>query len=324
MIIIKQNRDKIKKLAEHYGYLPYMIRRYFDFLGPHETIELLKANENPPKIWIRINSLKITPKEIANRLSKKGFDIKKSEWLSYAFKIQEEPLNIGALHEYLQGYYYIQHLVSMLPAKVLNPDPQDTVIDMCASPGGKATHLAQLMENKGKLYLIERNPQRIPALRLNIRRMGVANSIILEHDAKQLNNLNLKADKILLDAPCTGEGLIREDPTRKTSRSLDDIRKLADIQKKLLSAGLRSLKKGGILLYSTCSIAPEENELVVDEVLNKNSNIKIVEIDTQYGIPGFREVFGNTLRPDLENAQRFFPHRHDTIGFFICLLQKTK
>jgi NOL1/NOP2/sun family putative RNA methylase len=302
--------------------LPYIIERYLEFLGYENTVKLLKANEIPLNSWIRVNSLKIKSDALVERLNKKGFNLQKSVWIPNAFKIEKKVSNLGSLHEFLQGYYYIQNIVSMLPSIILNPKAKECVIDMCAAPGGKSTHLAQLMENQGKLLLIERNEKRIPSLETNINRMGAYNSIIMNFDATNLEELNLKADKILLDAPCTGEGLIRKDPRRKKSKSIQDIHKLAHIQKQLLSAGLNSLKESGVLVYSTCSIAPEENELVINEVLKKIRNIKIIPIKKQYGMPGYSEIFGKSLSKELKYSQRFYPHIHDSIGFFICLMKR--
>ena len=299
-----------------------MIKRYINFLGLEETIKLLDANELPLKQSIRVNTLKIHPEELKKRLDKKGFELETLEWISYGFKILKEAINLGSLHEYLQGYFYIQNIVSMLPAIILDPQPDNIVIDMCAAPGGKATHLAQLMNNQGSLILIERNRKRIPALEMNLRRMGVINSIVLNFDAQDLYKLDVKADKILLDAPCTGEGLVREDPTRKRSKTLADINKMAKMQIKLLDAGLKALKPGGELLYSTCSIAPEENELVLHHTLQNNSDYSIIKMKEDYGVNGYINVFGLTLREDIKLSQRFFPHLHDTIGFFICLIRR--
>jgi NOL1/NOP2/sun family putative RNA methylase len=319
---INNKIKEAKKIAADYGYLPYIIERYLEFLSIDETIKLLEANEKPLSLWIRTNTLKITPYELSKRLKEKGFILKKNELIPYAFEIEKQAFNLGSLHEYLQGYYYIQNIASIFPAHILNPKPNEFVIDMCAAPGGKSTHLAQLMENKGTLILIERNRKRIPALEANICRMGIYNSIILNFDAKNLESLDFKADKILLDAPCTGEGLIRQDPSRKKSKSIHDIQKMAEIQKELLFSGLNSLKENGILLYSTCSIAPEENEFVINEVLDKKSNIEIIQIEKNYGLPGYSKVFGKSLRSELKYSQRFFPHIHDSIGFFICLMKK--
>ncbi len=299
-----------------------MIERYIEFLGFDETINLLKANELPLTKTIRTNTIKISSLGLKKKLEEKGFKLEPIKWIPYGFKVVKETYNLGSTHEYLQGYYYLQNIASMLPAKILDPKPSDVVIDMCAAPGSKATHLAQLMKNKGNLILNDKNLNRIPALAINVRRLGVINSIILNFDAINLPELNLKADKILLDAPCTGEGLIRQDISRKTSKNKADIEKLSIIQKKLLRAGLKALKPRGELLYSTCSIGPEENELVVNEVLDTEPSFTISKLSESYGECGYTEVYGKKLRTDLKNSQRLFPHIHNTIGFFLCLIRR--
>ena len=299
-----------------------MIERYLNFLGLDNTLKLLEANERPLTSSIRVNTLKIQPGELRNRLENKGFELQTIEWISYGFEVLKETYNLGSLHEYLQGYFYLQNVASMLPAIILDPKPGETIIDMCAAPGGKATHMAQIMNNKGCLILIERNSKRIPALEINLRRMGVLNSIVLNLDAINLQKLNIEADKILLDAPCTGEGLIRQDKSRKKSKTQKDIEKLAGIQKKLLNSGLKVLKPGGTLLYSTCSIAPEENEFVINDVLQDRLDYSIIPLNNRYGVSGLTRVLGKVLRKDLKLSQRLYPHIHNTIGFFICLIKK--
>ena len=319
MIQLKEN---IQELANKYGYLPYMIDRYVQFLGFEETIKLLEANERPLIPSIRVNTLKISVKNLKEMLESKGFILESIDWIPHGFKVTKAPLNLGSLHEYLQGYFYIQNVASMIPAIILDPKPNETVIDMCSAPGGKATHLAQLMENEGILVLIEKYKKRIPSLEMNLRRMGILNSITINFDANHLEKTNIKADKILLDGPCTGEGLIREDSIRKKSRLITDIQKLATIQKQLLTVGLNSLKDDGKLLYCTCSIAPEENEIVIDQVLKKFPSFSISKIPVRYGIDGLREVYGKILRSDLKFSQRLYPHIQDTIGFYLCLIEK--
>jgi len=299
-----------------------MVERYFQFLGEDQTKQLLEANEKPLTPSIRVNTLKIDKNNLKNRLLTKGFKLESIDWIHSGFKIRKSPLNLGSTHEYLQGFYYIQSIAPMLPAIILKPGPGDVVIDMCAAPGGKATHLAQIMNNNGNLILIERNIKRIPALEINLRRMGVSNSIVINDDAVNLSKMNLKANKILLDAPCTGEGLIRQDSSRKRSKTLKDINKLSNIQRALLKTGLNSLNPGGQLLYSTCSIAPEENELVLHEVLKYNTDFAIVKIPNSYGVDGITEVYNKTLREDIKYSQRLYPHLHNTIGFFISLIEK--
>lgn len=315
---------KAERLAQKYGYLPYMVERYLSFLGAEETLKMLEANEKPLPSTLRVNSLKIETDVLRKRLEKKGFKLEPLLWLDYGFRILNEPLNLGSLHEFLQGHYYLQNVASMLPPIILNPRPGETLVDMCASPGGKSTHLAQIMENQGRLILIEKNRKRLRALDLNLRRMGVQNSVLYHMDAIQLSKLKLKADKILLDAPCTGEGLIREDPSRKISRTPQDLERLSQVQKQLLTAGLAELKIGGKLLYCTCSIAPEENELVIQKVLKNKPQYQISPIDKAYGVPGLTKVYGKSLIPELKQSRRIYPHKHDTIGFFMCLVEKIK
>ncbi len=298
-----------------------MVERYIRFLGLEGTINLLRANEKPLTPTIRVNTLKISIQKFLDRFNKKGFVCEPIANIPYGFKILKEPYNLGSQHEYLQGYYYIQNLASMLPAIMLSPQLKDLVIDMCAAPGSKATQLAQLMQNTGTLILIDRNKNRIPALRVNINRMGILNSMILNYDSKNLKNLKIRAQKILLDAPCTGEGLIREDSSRKKSKEISDIKKMAKIQKRLLIAGLETLEPGGELLYSTCSIAPEENELVIHSTLQNHPNFSIIKMPYIMGINGLTNFDGIPLRMDLINAQRLYPHIHDTIGFFMCKIK---
>ncbi|MFX0006866.1 MAG: RsmB/NOP family class I SAM-dependent RNA methyltransferase [Candidatus Hermodarchaeota archaeon] len=314
--MISQLHQDAKELAEKYGYLPYMIERYIQFLGLEQTINYLEANELPLTPSIRTNTLKISPSALKIKLEKKGFELEPIAWVPYAFKVLKAPYNLGSSHEFLQGYYYLQNIASMLPAIVLNPKSSDIVIDMCAAPGSKATHIAQLMDNKGKLILIDKYKKRIPALDVNLRRLGIINSFILNFDSINLHELKIKADKILLDAPCTGEGLIRQDHQRKKSKSLRDINKMADIQKKLLKAGLHALKPSGELLYSTCSIAPEENELVINDILEQESNFSISEINPSYGVKGLTRIYDRLLKDGLKRSKRLYPHIHDTIGFF--------
>ena len=298
-----------------------MIERYLEFLGLNNTIKLLKANEKPLIPSIRVNTLKLSPSKLKIRLEQKGFKLEPLEWIPYGFKVTKASFNLGSSHEFLQGYYYLQNIASMLPALILDPKPSDLVIDMCAAPGSKATQLAQIMGNKGTLILIDRNKNRLPSLDMNLRRLGIRNSIILNLDAIDLPDLNMKAEKILLDAPCTGEGLIRQDKSRKKSKTMKDIEKMASIQKNLLISGLKALKPGGKLLYSTCSIAPEENELVINDVLKNQSNYIIQKMPNDYGVNGLTKVFGKNLLNQLNYSQRLYPHLHNTIGFFICLIK---
>ena len=159
-------------------------------------------------------------------------------------EITAEPYSIGASAEHLLGYFYIQDKSSLVPALALAPVPGDTVIDMAASPGGKTTHIAQIVKNEGLIVAIEKDPLRMPGLRANLGRCGVRNTALFEMDALEVGRLDIKADKILLDAPCTGEGVIAKDQSRKTSRELADISYCASLQRELIDAASRRPQAG--------------------------------------------------------------------------------
>jgi len=239
-------------------------------------------------------------------------------------KIKRQIGTLGSTHEYLKGFYYIQSKASLFPTYFLNPSKNDTILDMCAAPGGKTTHIAQLMENEGRIIAAEINSHRINSLVFNLRRCGIKNVTVLNVNANDLLKYNIHPDKILLDAPCSGEGLIRNDKTRKQNKSPKDISRHMAIQGNLLKNAFKLLNPNGLIMYSTCSIAPEENEFVIQSLLDKYPKAKIVDINDNIGHPGYTEVFGVSLSYDMIKARRFFPQEHDTIGFFYCLIKKCK
>lgn len=251
--------------------------------------------------------------------------VKQEQEVKTALKSRGKSIaTLGSTHEYLMGKYYIQDIASMLPPFYLNPQPNELVLDMCAAPGGKTTHLAQIMENQGHLFALEVDKKRIRSLIYNLRRCGVQNTSVLQMDANSIHKESITPDKILLDAPCTGEGLIRNDPTRKTSKSITEITGMMRKQFSLLQSAIKAVKPGGQIMYSTCSIAPEENEFVVQKALDSFPNIEIATFEDDWGFPGYITVFGESLSGELLKARRLFPHIHNTIGFFYCLLHKLK
>jgi NOL1/NOP2/sun family putative RNA methylase len=279
--------------------------------------KFLASMEERPPVYVRVNTLKIGQNALIQRLKDKGFSVKTTD-VPDCLEITAEPYSIGASAEHLLGYFYIQDKSSMIPALALAPVPGDTVIDMAASPGGKTTHIAQLVQNEGLIVAIEKDPLRMPGLRVNLGRCGVRNVSLFEMDALEVGRLNLKADKVLLDAPCTGEGVIAKDRTRKTSRELSDIIFCAGQQQELIDAACTVLKPGGTLVYSTCSFAPEEDEAVVDYAIKKHG-MKVEPIP--YGSPAITSFGSLKFNQEVANARRMFPHIHRTTGFFVARLR---
>jgi NOL1/NOP2/sun family putative RNA methylase len=309
------------ELAEKFGYSHYLVERYIELFGFDDTLRLLEANDRGLKKCIRLNTLRVSPDHLLARLGDKGFRLERINWVPYGFRVLEERLPLGATTEFLLGYYYIQEAAAMLPAHVLAPNPTDCVIDLCAAPGGKTTQLAQIMENKGTIIAIDLNRARMKSLRSNLSRCGVSNAIAFRMDGKDAVSLGVTADKILLDAPCSCDGVIPFDPSRKRSRGLDDIQFCSSIQRKLIAAAIECLAPEGELTYSTCSTAPEENECVIAEAIEK-LEVKVVDTGLTFGDEGFREAFDMKFPDELRLARRLYPHKHGTEGFFLCKLKK--
>jgi NOL1/NOP2/sun family putative RNA methylase len=318
----KELRQRAKELAKEHGYLQYMIERYLSLWGEENTIRFIEACEQPVRTAIRVNTLKTSVSSVLHRLQAKGVILDEVPWLNNCFYANFKDSSPGALLEHMLGFYYVQGVPSMTAVSVLDPQPDEIVLDLAAAPGGKTTHIAQLLENTGMVMAVEQDRQRMTSLQSNIIRCGATNTVVIRGDARKLDDLPFKPDKILLDAPCSGEGLIPLDPTRKTSKSMADIRFCATREDEMLEAAVNFLSEGGSMVYSTCSIAPEENEYIIDGILKQHPEIEVVEIPTKFGTPGYSEPYGVRLSESLTLTRRFLPHLHGTEGFFICKLRK--
>ncbi|MFW9789001.1 MAG: RsmB/NOP family class I SAM-dependent RNA methyltransferase [Candidatus Thorarchaeota archaeon] len=318
----KELRQRAKELAKEYGYLQYMIERYLSLWGEEDTLRFIEACEQQIRTSIRVNTLRSSVGEVIHRLQGKGVTLDEVPWLEEGFYADFNSTSPGALLEHMLGFYYIQGVPSMTAVSVLNPQPGDIVLDLAAAPGGKTTHIAQLMRNEGMAIAIEQDRQRMASLQSNIIRCGATNTLVLRGDARKLGSIPFEPNKILLDAPCSGEGLIPLDPTRKTSKTMADIRFCATREDEMLEAAVNILANDGTMVYSTCSIAPEENEYIVDDILKRHPEMRVMEITTEFGSPGYSDPYGIKLNESLKLSRRFLPHLHGTEGFFICKLKK--
>lgn len=263
------------------------------------------------KTYLRINPLNIAPKTLIKRLNDKEIILKKVPWLKHGYEIDSD-FSAASTTEYLLGYFYIQEAASQAVAEILNPKSTDLVLDMCAAPGSKTTHLSNLMNNEGVIIALDSNLPRISALNNNLERLKCKNVIVYRKDAKFADDLEKEFDKILLDAPCSGNYTIQDDWFE--IRSPDDLLNMQREQKKLILTALTLLKPGGTLVYSTCSLEKEENEDVIEYALNKFDDIKLEPIKLSAGQSG---VTKNT-----KLCKRFWPDTEGTQGFFIAKLKK--
>lgn len=291
----------------------FFLRRYEQLGGTITEINLKKS--------LRVNTLKITHEKFVERMNSIGVQLTKIPFLNDGY-YAEAKFSLGAITEYLQGYYYLQEAAAQLPAQILNPQAEDIVLDMCAAPGGKTTQISQIMQNKGIVIAVEQNPQRLESLKSNIERTNAENTIVLRTDSKNLQKSNILFDKILLDAPCAGN--YATDSYWFKKRDIDGIKKSAEIQKQLLKAAINMLKTNGVLVYSTCSLEPEENELNIQWLL-ENFKVKLEQIkldNSDIGDPGLTNVFGKKLSIEVKKCKRFWPHKTNTEGFFIARIIK--
>lgn len=288
----------------------YFLKKYKELGGDIIDIKL--------KPSIRVNTLKITAKELLPRLEKLGIKITPVDFTKNGYYVQSK-FSLGAITEYLLGYYYIQEAAAQLPVQVLDPKPTDLVLDMCAAPGGKTTQIAQQMKNQGTIIAYELKPHRMTSLLVNLERCGVKNTTVFQGNAVKAKQLGIKYDKILLDAPCAGNYL--SEPGWFEKRDQEGINISSTIQKRLLQDAVDLLKTGGTLVYSTCSLEPEENELNIQWAL-ENLPVKLEKVNLQIGDEGLTNVFGQKLDSEITKCRRFWPHKTKTEGFFIAKMVK--
>ena len=282
---------------------------------------------------IRCNTLKISPEELKKRLEEKGWKISQP-WKEHPEIMivgnELQPGELGRSIEHLLGYYYIQELASMLSIIALAPKQNELILDLCASPGSKTTQMASQMKNTGTIIANDVNIKRIQILASNLERCGVTNTIITRDDGIRLCEKfklqDLKFDKILLDAPCSGEGTMRSSPKTCLMWNPNTIKSLSKLQKKLFQRAFEILKEGGEMVYSTCTHAPEENEEVVDFALKEfKDKIKIEKINLPVKCrEGVVEWENKKYDERVKFCARIYPQDNNSEGFFIAKFKKLK
>ena len=333
----KNRREEGKSRNDYMTELKYLCQSYFEYnsdicdlifnlFSPNEAVKFMEASDSQKVLTIRANSLKTKRRELAKNLISRGVNLDPlAEWSKVGLKIYSSTVPIGATPEYLSGQYMLQSPSSFLPVLALNPQPGEKILDMCASPGGKTTYIGQLMKNEGLLVANDLKKERIKSLFFNIHRLGIKNSIITNYDGREFAKLYNKFDRVLLDAPCSGLGVISKDKSVKMNRTYKEILNNSRLQKELILAAIDSCnakgKGEGIIVYSTCTISVEENEWVIDYAL-KHRYVKCIETGLEIGEPGFVQFREKHFHPSIVNTRRIYPHIHEIDGFFIAKLKK--
>lgn len=315
-----------KDLATYYSYGDFLLGKLMEIFPLSELIEFLEANEVPRPITLRTNTLKTRRRDLAQALINRGVNLDPlGKWSKSGLVVYDSSVPIGATPEYLAGHYMLQGASSMLPVMALAPQEHERILDMCCAPGGKTSYIAQLMKNTGVILANDVSAERLKSVVGNLHRLGVTNTIISHYDGRQFPKVVGGFDRVLLDAPCSGTGVISKDPAVKTNKDEKDVLRCAHLQKELLLSAIDSVnaasKTGGYLVYCTCSITVEENEWVVDYALKKR-NVRLVPTGLDFGQEGFTRFRERRFHPTLRSTRRFYPHTHNMDGFFIAKFKK--
>jgi 16S rRNA (cytosine967-C5)-methyltransferase len=296
-------------LSAYYSHPSWMVKRYLNRFGQEAVEKLLAANNEKPYLTLKINTLKVSSDEFSRLLHSVNLKYTPGKYLPEFFKLHNLT-NITAWNYFTEGYFNIQDESAGIACRMLDPHPGMRVLDLCAAPGGKTMFIASLMEDNGELVALDRYESRLEILKRNITRMNFNCVKTVAADALEYNDNNF--DRILADVPCSGTGTLSKKPDIKWKRDLLDIHKLTELQGKLLSKASKLVKPGGIVVYSTCSIEPEENFGVVEKFLQANSDFILLNAE---------EVFPKSLI-DENGCTQTLPHIHFMDGAFAAKLMR--
>jgi len=286
----------------------FFASRYEKLGWKYDYVELKQA--------IRINVMNAKEADVVKRLQLRGIELEKISFLKNGYWISKSKFSVGATSEYLVGLYSIQEAAAQIPATLFTELGNKMVLDSCAAPGGKTVQLADLMNNTGTIMALDIKKQRLTALSNHLERCHVNNTIVYQMDARQASRLQIEFDRILLDVPCSGN--FASDPDWFSRRTVKDVERNAKLQREILTKATKVLKDDGEIVYATCSLEPEENELNIDWAI-KNLNLQVEKINC-YGEKALTNIFGKQLDSSIENCRRIWPEK--TQGFFVCKLKK--
>jgi 16S rRNA (cytosine967-C5)-methyltransferase len=315
-----REKDPVAFLAARYSHPSWITRLWIEQLGIDEAESMAITMSKAPPLTLRTNTLKISREALIARLAAEGTS-------TVATRFSPDGLNIithtplAALSTFQEGLCTIQDESSQLATRFLAPLPGERVLDVCAAPGGKTTHLAQVMENRGSILASDTISRKLPLIEENASRLGISIIKVISLDvSKTISESGLRSfesglfDRILVDAPCSGLGVLRRKPEGKWWKTPADIKELACLQKAILQNVAPLLKDGGILLYATCSTTIEENEAVLADFLSKRPDFMLEDLRVLF--PVYAELFTKT------GCFRSWPHRHGMDGFFAARLRK--
>lgn len=310
-------------IATYFGYNHFLVNKLMKLFNADEAIAFFESNETPRPVTIRANTLRTRRRDLAQALINRGVNLEPiGKWSKVGLQIFESPVPVGATPEYLAGHYMLQAASSFLPVIALAPQPGERVLDMASAPGGKTTYISALLQNTGTVFANDSNKARTKSLTANVHRMGCKNVVVCNYDAREFPRVMGGFDRVLLDAPCSGTGVISKDASVKVNKSERDFQMLAHLQKQLILCALDSVNAnsatGGYIVYSTCSVTVDEDESVVDYALRKRPHCKLVDTGLEFGVEGYTSFEGKHFHPSLNLTRRYYPHKHNMDGFYVA------
>jgi 16S rRNA (cytosine967-C5)-methyltransferase len=311
--VVYANTNDQQRIALKTFHPVWFVKYCFRIFGRPEAIVMLEADMQQSPTYIRLNTLKAGQDEILQRLAQEEIKVEKVEGLKYAYKVIGSKQPLAVVTACKEGLFYIQDKASCFASEAANPKSEMTVLDVCAAPGAKTTYLAQLMQNKGMVYSIDYSKRRMRDWKREVAHMGAMIAEPVIADACRSLPFKLEADVVVLDPPCTSTGTFGKLPSAKWRIRPRSISKMAEIQRQMLGKSAENVKAGGTLIYSTCSITVEENEMIIEQFLKQHPEFSLAEITPTLGLPGLR---------GLDRCQRLYPHIHECNGFFIAKLLK--
>lgn len=309
--------DEVNYLGMVQSHPNWMVKRWVNRFGFDEAEKLCEANNKRPILGLRINKLKTNNEQFESHLTQRNIQFRKSEYLDNFYTVRTIA-KIFADDYFKEGLFTIQDISAGLVSHLVSPNENEVVLDICAAPGGKSSHLSELMNNKGNLISVDKYLSRVETMKRNFDRLGVANATVVHDDLRNPSTdlmkeqLIGKVDKLLVDAPCSGLGVLSKKPDIKWKRTIEDITELQTIQLEILEESIKYLKPDGVLVYSTCTIETEENEDVVT---------KFLEAHPEFEIQNASGFVNNSVVSD-KGFIELFPHVHFTDGSFAARLKR--
>jgi 16S rRNA (cytosine967-C5)-methyltransferase len=305
--------DELEKVGLLTYHPTWFVKYCFRLLGRGEALRFLEKSAEIPPIYVRLNTLKAPEETVLKKLEDEKTVLEKVPQLKHTYRLVETRKLLTRTQSFGQGLFYIQDKASCLAAEIADPSAGTTVLDVCAAPGAKTTYLAQLMENKGSIISVDYSKRRIRVWKRETERMDAKIVSPVVADARKSLPLNVSADLVILDPPCTSTGTFGKTPDAKWRLTKRSILGMAKLQGEMIEQWAEYVKKGGFLVYSTCSITLEENEMVIENFLKLHPEFKLVDTIPKIGLPGLR---------GLTKCQRLYPHIHECNGFFVAKLMK--